>query len=105
MFESCFRKSGYAIDQYVYLDECLEPYLMSFIENYHKEDKYVFWPDLASAHYAFLFRDWLNSKKTPFLPKISIQQTCQKSIQLKFFGVFLKLTYMKTIGLQKLLID
>ena len=30
-----FRMSGYAIDQYVYRDECLEPYSLPFVEKYH----------------------------------------------------------------------
>ena len=55
MSEPYFRKSGYASDQYEYRDECLEPYLLPFIEKYHKDDiLFVFWPDLASANYAFL---------------------------------------------------
>ena len=53
MSETYFRKSGYAIDQYVYHDECLEPYLLKLIEKYQKIHKFVFWPDLASAHFRY----------------------------------------------------
>ena len=83
MSEPYFRKSGSAIDQYVFRDACLKPYLLPFIE------KYVFLPDLTSAHCAFLDQDWLNSKKTPFVPKTSIQQTCQKCVQIfeDFWGI------------------
>ena len=64
-----FRKSGYAINRYVYRDEVLEPYLLPFIQKYHKHDNYVFWPDQASSHYAKEVLDWLKSKKIEFLPK------------------------------------
>ena len=37
MSEPYFRKSGYAIDQYMYHEECLESYLLPYIEKYHKE--------------------------------------------------------------------
>jgi hypothetical protein len=40
-----FRESGLAINRFVYCDECLDSYLLPFIEKYH-------WPDQASAHYA-----------------------------------------------------
>ena len=69
MSEQCFQKSEYSIGQFVYRDECLEPYSLSFFEKYHKEHKFVFGSDLANAHYAFLVQDWLNSKKITFVLK------------------------------------
>ena len=47
-----FRNSGMAVNRFVYRDEILELNLLPFIKKYHKHDKYVFWPDQASAHYA-----------------------------------------------------
>jgi len=64
-----FRKSGYAINRYVYRDEVLEPYLLSFIQKYHKHDNYVFWLDQASSHYEKEVLDWLKSKKRVFAKK------------------------------------
>ena len=87
MSEPYFRKSGYAIDQYLYRDECLEPCLLPFIEKYHKEDKFEFWPDLASA---FLVQDWLNSKKIPFVPKNLNQAILPKDRPIEDFGGILK---------------
>ena len=57
------------INRYVYRDECLEPFLISFIKKYHKDDTYVFWPDQASAHYAKEVQDYLNTKDIPFEPR------------------------------------
>ena len=42
---------GPAVDTAVYIGTCL-PKLLKFIEKYHLGDKYIFWPDLASSHYA-----------------------------------------------------
>ena len=61
MSEPFFWNSGYAIDKFVYRDECLEYYLLPIIEKYHKEGKLVFWSVLACTHYSFLVQDWFNS--------------------------------------------
>lgn len=37
-----------------------------FIEKYHSEDEIMFWPDLASCHYA---KKTLNEQNIPFVPK------------------------------------
>ena len=39
-----------AINQDIYLEECLLKRLKAFIDKYHSNRKYLFWPDLASAH-------------------------------------------------------
>ena len=46
------RPSGMAINQEVYLNECIEKRLVPFVQEHYKNGKYVFWPDLASSHYA-----------------------------------------------------
>jgi hypothetical protein len=35
-----------------YLIECLQKRLIPFIKKYHKKERILFWPDLASCHYA-----------------------------------------------------
>jgi hypothetical protein len=47
-----FFKSGLAINQSIYKEQCLDKGLMSFIDEYYPRGGYVFWPDLASSHYA-----------------------------------------------------
>ena len=37
--ETFFCESGLAINRYVYLDECLDPYLLLFIKKYHRNDQ------------------------------------------------------------------
>ena len=48
-----FRKSkSVAVNSEVYIEECLTKRLLPFIHKYHPDFDYIFWPDLASAHYA-----------------------------------------------------
>ena len=54
---------GMTVNRFVNRDEILEPFLLPFIKKYNKHDKYVFWPDQASSHYAKEVQDWLFSKK------------------------------------------
>lgn len=46
-----FFNSGLAVNKEVYITKCL-PVLDTFIKKHHQHDEVVFWPDLASAHYA-----------------------------------------------------
>ena len=58
-----------AVNQKVYLEGCLKKRMLPFIKKYHKGGKYVFWPDMASSHYANSVQEWLVKQKIPFIPK------------------------------------
>ena len=58
-----------AINQEVYHDECIIKRLIPFIQEYHRDGKYVYWLDLASSHYAKSVTDWLEQQKVPYVPK------------------------------------
>ena len=58
-----------AVNQKVYLEECVKMDLPPFFKKYHKGGKYVFWPDMASSHYANSVQEWLIKQKIPFIPK------------------------------------
>ena len=52
-----------AINQDIYLEECLVKRLKPFIDKYHSDGKYLFWPDAffwPRAHYATKVLCWLN---------------------------------------------
>ena len=51
--------SGNAINQFIYRDECLSARLLPFIKKYHLDNNYIFWPDLASSHYAETVLDFI----------------------------------------------
>jgi transposase len=59
---------GPAINSDTYIEKCL-PKLLKFINKHHQDDKYIFWPDLATSHYAKTTTEWLNEHKIPFVPK------------------------------------
>ncbi|CAF4611291.1 unnamed protein product, partial [Rotaria sp. Silwood2] len=58
---------GVAINSDVYVQKCL-PKLLAFIKEHHQHDDYIFWPDLASSHYANTTIDWLKERKINFVP-------------------------------------
>jgi len=47
-----FVPSGLAVNQHIYLEQCIQKRLMPFIKNKYPMGRYIFWPDLASSHYA-----------------------------------------------------
>lgn len=66
---SFIAPSGLAIDQHVYLNECIVKRLIPFINKYHSDNNYVFWPDLASSHYAKSVIAHLKEKNVIFVEK------------------------------------
>jgi len=64
-----FRESGFAVNQEIYLHDCIKKKLVPFIEQYHSDGEYIFWPDLASSHYANSVQDYMNEKNINFVKK------------------------------------
>lgn len=60
---------GEAVDANIYTQRCL-PKLLQFIEEHHNNQEIMFWPDLASCHYARTTREWLTRNNIPFVPKV-----------------------------------
>ena len=58
MSQIYFRASGLAVNQDVYLDDCLIKRLKPFIAQHYIGQKYVFWSDFASSHYAKSVTNW-----------------------------------------------
>lgn len=63
-----FVPSGLAIKSSVYI-KCLKKYLLPFIQQYHNDNNFIFWPDKASAHYAGDTQKFLRANNIPFVPK------------------------------------
>lgn len=59
---------GPAINSDTYIEKCL-PKLRTFINKHHQGNKYIFWPDLASSHYAKKTIEWLHEQNIPFVAK------------------------------------
>jgi arsenate reductase-like glutaredoxin family protein len=43
--------------------------MVKFIKKHHKNDKTIFWPDLASCHYAKKTLEWLEQKNIEIVLK------------------------------------
>lgn len=67
--EPYFRPfGGLAINSDSYIGQCL-PKLKKFIADYHAQDEIIFWPDLASCHYAKKTLQWLTEQNIAIVPK------------------------------------
>ena len=82
--------SKMAINQEVYLEECLKKRLLPFVKKYHSTGNYVFWPDLASSHYANSVQEWLVESKIPYIPKKMNIANVPEIRPIEDFWAFLK---------------
>jgi len=60
--------SGQAVNADVYTGKCLR-LLVRFIQENHKNDQVVFWPDLASSHYSKKALEYLSDKNIEVVQK------------------------------------
>lgn len=61
------HKSKQAVSTNIYLNECINKRLLPFIEKHHPNGNFLFWPDLASAHYSNAVQKCLKEKSIPFV--------------------------------------
>ena len=69
-----FIAPGLAINQDIYKEKCILQRLIPFIKKYHSQDQIIFWPDLASAHYAETVCDTLIEEKIDFISEMVSQE-------------------------------
>ena len=79
-----------AINSELYLNEFIKKRLVPFIQEHHSDGKYIFWPDLATSHYAKLVTDWLNEQKIPFVPKTKNPANLPEGRPIEDFWAILK---------------
>ena len=61
MSQPLFRlQKSESINSDVYTEECLSQRLLPFLHRYHPDFNYIFWPDLASAHYSNATIAWMD---------------------------------------------
>jgi hypothetical protein len=65
-----FVPSGLAVNKIIYEKECIAKRLVPFINAHHADDNYLFWPDLASSHYAKTVTDYYKAKNIKFVKKV-----------------------------------
>lgn len=64
-----FLERPNSVNGQFYREHCVSDKLVPFINEHHQGDDIVFWPDLASAHYANSTLQLLQSLNIPFVPK------------------------------------
>ena len=63
------KPAGLGINSQVYIDECIRARLVPFINQLHKDEEILFWPDLASSHYSTATRAWYKELGIHVVPK------------------------------------
>ena len=74
----------------IYREECISKYLVSFIEEYHQDRDFVFWPDLATAHYAHATTTLLEDLEIPYIPRDKNPPNCPQLRPIEKFWAILK---------------
>jgi transposase len=82
--------SGQAVNQHIYKEECLKRRLIPFIQKYHQEDEFIFWPDLASSHYAETVCDFMIESKINFVEKYENPANLPECRPIEQFWAILK---------------
>ena len=75
---------------YIYRGECIRKGLIIFIKKYYSDNKYVFWLDLASSHYANFVLTDLRDKKINFVEKYDNPANVPKVRPIEDFWAILK---------------
>ncbi len=77
-----------AINQETYLEECLVQRLLPFIEKHHDDGNYIFWPELASSHYAKQVVSWMEENVNFVSKDLNPPNVPQARPIVKNFGMF-----------------
>ena len=82
-------KSNNAVTGDVYLKQCVQRRLIPFIKTHHSKIKFIFWPDLAKAHYTRQVLGTLTENCIQFVPKeTNPPNVYLKRDQLKICGAY-----------------
>jgi hypothetical protein len=79
-----------AFNQNVNRDEFLKKKLLPFINKYHSDKNYVFWPDLASSDYAETVLDYLIENSINHMDKVDNPANLPECRSIEDFWSILK---------------
>ena len=82
--------SGLAVNQDLYGEECIRKRLIPFIKKYHSQDEFIFWPDLASSHYAESVCDIYIEERINFVEKYENPANLPECRPIEKFWAILK---------------
>lgn len=80
----------------IYIKECLQKRLLPMIRKHN--DPVVFWPDLASCHYAKAVVEWYTSKDITFVPKDMNPPNCPEIRPIEEFWALTKAHLRKHVS-------
>jgi transposase len=72
----------------IYIKECLHKRILPMIRKHKKGT--LFWPDLASCHYAKKTREWMAAKGVQFVQKDSNPPNCPEVRPIEQFWAIMK---------------
>lgn len=100
---SCGKKSKSfittgTVNRAIYIKECLEkrlkPFIMEHVVRTNKTP--LFWPDLASCHYARDTIDWYTANNVKFVPRDSNPANCPEIRPVEIYWALLKGKFRKS---------
>ena len=77
--EPFFAQQRQAINGTIFLEQCVKERLMPFIEDHHITGKVLFWPDLASSHYAASVTEFFEENNIDLVPREANPQNCPQA--------------------------
>lgn len=83
------------INAEIYLNECLKKRLIPFIRKHHSTNSVLFWPDLASVHYAKRVLEFLGQENIEFIPKSKNPPNLPQARPIEEFWSICKQEYSK----------
>lgn len=86
-----------AMNQDVYLKDCIEKRLIPFIRKYYSTDAVIFWPDLASAHYANRVLERLEQEGVEVIAKKKNPPNLPQARGIERYWALVKAEYQKRI--------
>jgi hypothetical protein len=90
------RNSGLAINENVYLNECIRKRLIPYIKEKHSDDNYIFWPDKASSHYASKVINEFNDQNIKYVLRSRNPTNVPQVRPIEdFFGSLCQIVYAK----------
>jgi hypothetical protein len=64
-----FSPKNCSVNSEIYINKCIKKRLLPFIKDNYPNDNYIFWPDLASAHYSNSAQNAYQSLSIKVVPK------------------------------------
>jgi transposase len=89
-----FCPSHEAVNAVMYQSKCIQQRLTPFIQHHHPDGQYLFWPDLASCHYAGSTLNLFQHLGIHFVPKDMNPPNCPQLRPVEdFWGILKQFVY------------